>query len=95
MGDLTAYQQRLGEFLRLSLKVDVSPSFGKLVVASDKGSVQELQRLVTKFIYKQNLNSTHFAALKGSTVKISRFKEEKHEKRSKNPTPPTKFAHGF
>jgi hypothetical protein len=95
LGDLTEQQQRLAEFLHSSLKMEVTFAWDKLTVNSETVLPQELQRLVTKYIYKRNLNNTHFAALNGSMVKISRFKEEKtHEKRSKNPVSP-KFAHGF
>ncbi len=96
LGNLGEHQQQLGEFLQSNLKVDVTPSFGKLVVDSDKVTAEELQHLVTKFIYKRNLNNTHYASLTSGTVKIRRFKEEKKpEKKSKHPTAPAKFAHGF
>ncbi len=96
LGDLVEQQQQLAEFLRSCLKVDVESSFGKLVVDSNNVPVQELQRFVTKFIYKRNQNSTHFASQDGGTVKIRRFKEDKKpEKKSKHPTAPAKFAHGF
>ncbi len=96
LGDLGEHSTQLAEFLQSNLKVDVTLSFGKLVVDSDEATGQELQRLVTKFIYKRNLNSTHYASLDDGTVKIRRFKEEKKpQKKSKHPTSPAKFAHGF
>ncbi len=95
LGDLTEQQQRLAEFLRSSLNVEVTFVWGKLTLNSGEVQPQELQRLVTKFIYKRNLNSTYYPSLNGGTVKIGRFKEEKkHGKQNKTPVPP-KFAHGF
>ncbi len=95
LGDLSEHSTQLAEFLQSNLKVDVTPSFGKLAVDSNKVTAEELQHLVTKFIYKRNMNSTHYASLDDGTVKIRRFKEEKKpQKKSKHPTSPAKFAHG-
>jgi len=54
-------------------------------VCLEEVSAQELQHVVTKFVYHKNLNGTHWVSIEGSTVKINRFKgidkkKEKHEK---------------
>ena len=69
------------------LKVDIVPVENKLVVDSERIPAQELQRLVTKFVYHRNLNTTHWASLEGRVVKINSFNKssKKPEKRNKNP----------
>jgi hypothetical protein len=95
LGDLKGEKENLSSFLHLKLKVNIVPIENKLVVDSESIPAQELQRLVIKFVYHRNLNTTHWASLEGKTVKINAFKSSKKpEKRNKNPTSPT-FAHGF
>ena len=53
---------------------------------SEKVSAKELQQVVNKFVYHQDLNNTHWVSTEGSTVKINRFKIiEKKEKQDKEP----------
>jgi hypothetical protein len=85
LGDLQNEKEHLITFLQLHLKISVAQVEDKLTVSSEKVSAQELQHAVTKFVYHQNLNGTHWVSLEGSTVKIKRFegidkKKEKHEK---------------
>ena len=85
LGDLQSEKERLSSFLQLKLKVNVVPVGDKLSVKSEKLYAQELQRVVTKFVYHRSLNSTHWVSVEGSTVKINRFKgaakkKEKHKK---------------
>ncbi len=84
LGDLQNEKENLTSFLQLHLKVSVSQDEDKLRVASEKVSVQELQHVVNKFVYHQDLNGTHWVSVEGSTVKINRFraieKKKKHEK---------------
>ena len=85
LGDLQSEKERLSSFLQLKLKVNVVQVGDKLSVKSEKLYAQELQRIVTKFVYHRNLNSTHWVSVEGSTVKINRFKgavkkKEKHKK---------------
>ena len=86
MGDLQSEKERLSSFLQLKLKANVVPVGDKLSVKSEKLYAQELQRVVTKFVYHRNLNSTHWVSVEGSTVKINRFKgtAKKKEKRKKD-----------
>jgi len=80
-------KEKLTSFLQLHLKVTVSQFKDKLRVDSEKVSAHELQHIVTKFVYHQNLNSTHWVSIEGSTVKINRFKgvDNKKEKHKKEP----------
>ena len=86
LGDLQGEKERLSSFLQLKLRVNVVPVGDKLSVESEKLYAQELQRVVTKFVYQRNLNSTHWVSVEGSTVKIKRFKgaAKKKEKRKKD-----------
>jgi hypothetical protein len=77
LGDLERETEHLTEFLKLHLKVDVDPKQNKVVVNSEKIPLQELQHVVTKFVYKRNLNASHFVSTDGNTVKIQRFKGAK------------------
>jgi hypothetical protein len=85
LGDLQNEKEHLSSFLQSSLKVSVVPVENKLIVNSEKLSVQELQRVVTKFVYHRNLSITHWVSIEGATIKINRFKStakktEKHKK---------------
>jgi hypothetical protein len=86
LGELQNEKENLTSFLLLHLKVPVSQVEDKLRVDSEKVSVQELQHVVTKFVYHQDLNGTHWISVEGSTVNINRFKViEKKEKYDKEP----------
>jgi hypothetical protein len=67
------------------LKADALTDKDKFTFDPEKVSAQELQHLITKFVYKHNLNSTHFVSVDGSTVKVERFKgARKPDKDKKN-----------
>ena len=85
LGDLENEQDHLSSFLKSNLKVDFVLNNGRLSPDSEKIAPQELQRLVTKFLYRRNLNSSHWVSLEGSIVKINKFKSEnkKPEKQHK------------
>ena len=86
LGDLQNEKENLASFLQLHLKVLVSRVEDKLRVDSEKVSAQELQHVVNKFVYHQDLNNTHWVSAEGSTVKINRVKViEKKEKPEKEP----------
>jgi len=85
LGDLQNEKEHLSSFLQSKLKVSVAPVENKLIVKSENLSAQELQRVVTKFVYHRNFSHTHWVSVKGTTVKINRFKDtakktEKHKK---------------
>ena len=89
LGDLQNEKEHLFSFLQSKLKVSVIPDGNKLTVNSEKLSAQELQHVVTKFVYRRKFNNTHWASIKGTTVKINRFKgkAKKNEKHKKNTAP--------
>ena len=85
LGDLQNEKEHLSSFLASKLKVSVAPVGKKLTVNSEKLSAQELQRVVTKFVYHRNFNNTHWVSIEGTSVKINRCKgtakkTEKHKK---------------
>jgi hypothetical protein len=86
LGDLKNEREHLSDFLKSKLKVTIAPAENKLTVNAEKLSAQELQRVVTKFVYHRNYNNTHWVSLEGTNVKINRFKgadkkKEKHKKK--------------
>ena len=95
LGDLKDEKEHLSSFLHSSLKVDATSSQNKLSVESEELSPQELQRVVNKFVYRRNLNGTHWVSLEGSVVKINKFKNAKKPEKNKKPGTSPTFAHGF
>ena len=86
LGDLQNEKENLTSFLQLHLKVPVSQVEDKVMVNSEKVTVQELEHVVNKFVYHRDLNLTHWVSVEGATVKINRFKvTEKKEKHEKEP----------
>jgi len=85
-GDLQNEKEHLISFLQ-SNNVSVALVKNKLTVNSEKLSAQELQRIVTKFLYHRNFNNTHWVSIEETTVKINRFKgsakKEKQKKKEK------------
>lgn len=92
LGDLEDQKENLSKFLELHLKVTVAIKQNKLAIEPEATATQDLQRVVTKFIYHQNLNGTHWVSAEGGTVKINRFKNakkpDKHEKKEKKKNAP-------
>jgi len=83
-------------FLGSALNVNVALSGSKVSVDSDQLSLEELKKLVNKFVYHKNLNRKYWVALEGGVVRISRFgKVKKHEKRRKEGTTPQTITHGW
>jgi len=89
-------RELLSGFLRSTLNVDVALSGGRVSVDSEGVSLEELRRLVNKFVYHKNLNRRYWVALEGSAVKINKFERaKKQEKRRKETTPPSTIKHGW
>ena len=83
-------------FLRSSLSGDVVLSGGKVSVDSGELSLEELKRLVTKFVYHRNLNRRYWVRVEGGSVRVGRFgKAKKAEKRRKEATKPQTITHGW
>ena len=86
LGDLKTEKDNLISFLQVTLKAPTTLIGNKLTIESETVSPQELQRIVTKFIYKRNINNTYYVSLDGSTVKVNIFKgaDKKAEKEKKS-----------
>ena len=83
-------------FLRSSLSGDVVLSGGKVSVDSGELLLEELKRLVTKFVYHRNLNRRYWVRVEGGSVRVGRFgKAKKAEKRRKEATKPQTITHGW
>ena len=95
LGDLQDEKEHLVSFLQSALKVEATESHNKLSLDSEKLSAQELQRIVTKFVYRRKLNGAHWVSLDGSVVKINTFKNTKKPEKNKKPGTSPTFAHGF
>jgi len=96
LGELEDEKESLSSFLRSRLKVDVTSSGNKVVVDSEDLSLNELKRMVNKFVYHRNLMNKYWVALEGGVVKINKLKHtEKREKQKKKGTPPSTVKHGW
>ena len=86
LGDLKSRKEELSKFLQSKLKLDVTLIENRMLVDSEKTTPQELQRVITKFIYHHNLNNVHWVSVEGKNVKINNFKTatKKHEKTKDN-----------
>jgi hypothetical protein len=86
LGELNYETEALSNFLSSKLKTDVALR-GNEVVGAENLSVKELERLVNKFIYHQNLMDRYWVGLKKGVVQINRFENiEKKENLSKTHT---------
>jgi len=96
LGDLEAESESLSGFLRSKFKIDVTASGSKLSIDSGNLTSKELRRLVTKFIYHQNLMSKYWVAAKDNGVEIRKLRHsKKHEESKKKETPPSTISHGW
>ena len=92
----TDERELLSDFLRSTLNVNVTLGGSKVSVDSEQSSLEELKRLVNKFVYHKNLNRKYWLALEGGVVKINKFeKAKKQEKRKKETTQPSTIMHGW
>jgi hypothetical protein len=96
LGELKDERESLSDFLRITLKVEVTSDGNNVFVDSEKLSSEKLKRLVNKFVYRRHLNNKYWIALEGSVIKINKFKgEKKSEKQKKEVTPPSTIKHGW
>jgi len=96
LAELQDESESISGFLRSSLKVDVTSRGNKLSIDSETLSLEELRRLVNKFVYHRNLNNRYWVALESGVVKVHKFEGvKKHEKRKKEATPPSTVRHGW
>ena len=95
MGDLDEEKENLADFLRSQFKLNSSIIREGLELNMDDVSTYALARNVTKFVYRKNLNGTHWVDVKNNVVKINRFAHKKEVKKNKHPTTPSTIKHGW
>jgi hypothetical protein len=95
MADLDGEKESLANFLHSQFELNSSLTTEGLKLNMDDVSTYALARMVTKFVYRKNLNSTHWVTVKSNVVKINRFTHEKKVKKNKHPTTPSTIKHGW
>jgi len=95
VGDLMDEKDSLASYLRLALKVEVACDARSVLVCSEDLSLEDLKKLVNKFVYHQHLNNKYWVALESGVVRISKFKEATKKKPSKEALPPSTIKHGW
>jgi hypothetical protein len=96
LGELKDERESLSDFLRVTLKVEVTSDGNNVLVDSEKLSSEKLKILVNKFVYRRHLNNRYWIALEGSVIKINKFKDEKKSKKQKKEgIPPSTIKHGW
>jgi hypothetical protein len=95
MGDLDDEKENLENFLRGQFKLNSSITHEGLELNMEEVSTYALARMVTKFVYRKNLNSTHWVTVENNVVKINRFKHQKQAKKNKHPTTASTIKHGW
>jgi len=95
MGDLDGEKENLANFLRRQFGLNSSITSEGLELEMEAVSTYKLARGVNKFVYRKNLNSTHWVDVKNNVVKINRFEHQKKIKKNKHPTTPSTIKHGW
>ncbi len=95
LGEAKDETEKLVNFLKSKLEIDVAFNQNKITVDSEKLSPEELQHAVNKFIYHQHLNNLYWVSIQGNTVKINKFKNAKKPEKNRKPGLSPTFAHGF
>ena len=83
LGDLQNEQEKLAAYLQTHYKIDTATDKHGLTINTDDTSLTDLKKAVNKFIYHQNLNSTHWVSLEPNCVKINKFKANKKKTETK------------
>jgi hypothetical protein len=95
MADLDSEKENLANFLRNKFTLNSTITTQGLELKMDDVPTYSLARMVTKFLYRKNLNSTHWVNVENNVVKINRFKHENKAKKNKHPVTPSIMKHGF
>ena len=85
IADLDGEKENLANFLLSQFRLNSSITPKGLELNMEDVSTYALARMVNKFVYHKNLNSTHWVTVENNVVKINRFKgttkkKEKHKK---------------
>jgi len=96
LGEMRDERDLLSDFVKSKLKTDVAVSGNKISVHSEGLSAEDLKTLISKFVYRRNLNNKYWVALEDDTIKIKKFEgSKKNEKSKKNVTRPSTIKHGW
>jgi hypothetical protein len=95
VGDLDSEKENLANFLLSQFQLNSTIIREGLRLNMEEAPTYTLARMVTKFVYRKNLNNTHWVNVKNNVVKINRFKLEKKAKKNKHPTTPSTIKHGW
>ncbi|HYA77629.1 MAG TPA: hypothetical protein VEF91_02815 [Verrucomicrobiae bacterium] len=95
MADLDDEKENLANFLHNQFGLNSSITTEGLKLNMDEVSTYALARKVNKFVYRKNLNSTHWVTVEKDVVKINRFKHEKKDKKNKHPVTASTIKHGW
>jgi len=95
MADLDDQKENLANFLHSQFNLNSTVTPEGLKLNMDDVSSYALARKVTKFVYRKNLNSTHWVTVENNVVKINRFKHEKKTKKNKHPVTASTIKHGW
>lgn len=95
MADLDGEKESLGHFLLSQFKLNSTITSNGLELNMEEVSAHALARMVTKFVYHKNLNSSYWVTVQSNVVKINKFKHEKKVKKNKHPTMPATITHGW
>ena len=95
MADLDGEKENLAKFLLSQFKLNSLLTSQGLELNMDDVSTFSLARMVKKFVYHKNLNSTYWVDVENNVVRINRFKHKKEEKKNKHPTTASTISHGW
>jgi len=95
MGDLDTEKENLANFLHSQFALESKVTSGGLAVKMEDAPAYTLAREVTKFVYRKNLNGSHWVKVENNVVKIHRFKKLKAEKKNKHPTTASTIKTGW
>jgi hypothetical protein len=95
IADLDGEKENLANFLLSQFRLNSSITPKGLELNMEDVSTYALARMVNKFVYHKNLNSTHWVTVKNNVVKINRFKHQKKAKENKHPVTPSIIKHGW
>ena len=95
MTDLDGEKENLANFLLSQFKLNSSITPGGLELNMEDVSTYALARSVNKFVYRKNLNRTHWVTVENNVVKINRFNNQKKAKKNKHPTTASIIKHGW
>jgi prolyl oligopeptidase PreP (S9A serine peptidase family) len=85
----------LSSFLGATLNAKVTSDNDSLSIDSETTSAEELNKQVTKFIYRRHLNHKYWVAIERDGVRIHVFEVKKGQKKKRRGTPPSTIKHGW